>query len=260
MRSTFRDDDLRALRDIGISRLCVSLHATDRRLHNRIMGADAYDRAVALLEKARSMGIQTAISSCLMAVNFEEVPKVIRFAAEAGVAYHSTSLYVATGRGDLGLDIAPDQYREFLEYWRDERRQLEGRVTLGTHHETLYCLVDPEYAKNPMVVGCTAGWSTLRLTETGDVTPCNLMPTVAGNVREQPVAEIWRSSPVMLRLRDRDALQGRCGACEYRYVCGGCRSTALAYTGDLMGEDPRCWYTPPGCRSRAAAAAREAPD
>ena len=242
------DDQLRALATMNLSRLCVSLHAADKVTHNSIMREDAFDSAVNLLQRARAMGVRTGITTCLMSINYAQVKSIIKLAEELGCTFHSTSLYVATGRGPIDLDLSVDKYREFFEFWRDERRRLAGRVELATHHETLYCLVDPDYGKNPFVIGCTAGWSTMRLTETGDVTPCNLMPLVAGNIRTQSMAEIWRSSPVMLGLRDRERLKGRCGRCEYRHVCGGCRSTALAYSGDVLAEDPRCWYSPTACQ------------
>jgi radical SAM protein with 4Fe4S-binding SPASM domain len=39
-------------------------------------------------------------------------------------------------------------------------------------------------------------------------------------------------------------LKGRCGICEYREICGGCRTRAEYYTGDLFESDPACNYIP----------------
>jgi radical SAM protein with 4Fe4S-binding SPASM domain len=67
---------------------------------------------------------------------------------------------------------------------------------------------------------------------------------VRGNVRAGNLREVYRDDPVFTRLRDPDALHGRCGRCRYRAVCGGSRSRAFAASGDFLGEDPLCAYDP----------------
>lgn len=233
------------LSGINITRLTVSLHSTQEALHDQIVGVPGtYKKALRVLEMAKELGITTAISTTLMNLNFEQIDGIIHLALEVGASYHSTSLFVAVGRGTLGYDLTSEQYRSFFERWKKWREDFEGHLILSTHHETLYCLVDPTYGQNPAVVGCTAGWSSLRITSTGDVTPCNLLPISIGNIRETSIDDLWTKSPILRQLRNRNSLEGRCGICEYRHVCGGCRSTAFAYYGNLMGEDPRCWHQP----------------
>ncbi len=78
----------------------------------------------------------------------------------------------------------------------------------------------------------------------GTVHPSGFLPLAAGNVRLRPLAEIYRSSPLFRALRDPDRLEGRCGACEFRSVCGGSRSRAFAATGDPLASEPWCPYEP----------------
>ncbi|GGN72842.1 hypothetical protein GCM10010112_41620 [Actinoplanes lobatus] len=66
----------------------------------------------------------------------------------------------------------------------------------------------------------------------------------AGNVRDQPLTDIYRSSSLFTALRDPDRLGGRCGVCEFRTVCGGSRARAYATTGDVFAEEPTCSYRP----------------
>ena len=63
-------------------------------------------------------------------------------------------------------------------------------------------------------------------------------------MRETPIHEIYRKAPGLLGLREMDKLEGRCGACEYRWVCGGSRARAFAATGNPMASDPLCVYEP----------------
>jgi radical SAM protein with 4Fe4S-binding SPASM domain len=94
--------------------------------------------------------------------------------------------------------------------------------------------------------GCMAGTQYCRITPQGDVTPCPYMTVVAGNVRDQGFGEIWRTSPVLEELRDPMRLKGRCGRCEFKELCGGCRCRAHAAHGDYLEEDPACRYQPTG--------------
>jgi radical SAM protein with 4Fe4S-binding SPASM domain len=76
--------------------------------------------------------------------------------------------------------------------------------------------------------GCTSGF----------------LPESAGNVRERDPVDIYRNSRLFEQLRDRDGLEGKCGVCPFRNVCGDSRSRAYAYTGNPLASDPLCPYVP----------------
>ncbi len=80
----------------------------------------------------------------------------------------------------------------------------------------------------------------------GEVFPSGFLPLRAGSILETPLAEIYRDAPIFRALRDTDQLRGKCGACEYRQVCGGSRARAYAITGDPLAEEPCCTYQPRG--------------
>jgi radical SAM protein with 4Fe4S-binding SPASM domain len=92
---------------------------------------------------------------------------------------------------------------------------------------------------------CPCGTQYCRITPDGKVTPCPYLPEVAGDLRTDTFAAVWRTSPLFRRLRD-GALGGKCGVCEYRKLCGGCRARAFALTGDVLASDPSCAYEPTG--------------
>jgi len=95
-----------------------------------------------------------------------------------------------------------------------------------------------------MTKGCLAGTGVCFISHEGEVFPCGYLPALAGDLRKQSFADIWTSSIVFNKLREDDHLKGKCGCCEFRHVCMGCRARAFAATGDFLAEEPFCVYTP----------------
>ena len=95
-----------------------------------------------------------------------------------------------------------------------------------------------------MTKGCLAGQAVCFVSHTGEVFPCGYLPVSSGNVKETPLPEIWRRSPVFANLRDDSKLEGKCGCCEFSKVCMGCRARAFGYTSNYLAEEPNCSYTP----------------
>jgi AdoMet-dependent heme synthase len=97
---------------------------------------------------------------------------------------------------------------------------------------------------NAMTKGCLAGTGVCFISHEGEVFPCGYLPAIACDLRKQSFAEIWNESDVFAQLRDDDNLKGKCGCCEFRHVCMGCRARAYAATGDFLAEEPFCVYEP----------------
>src|SRR5262249_39369118 len=92
---------------------------------------------------------------------------------------------------------------------------------------------------------CPCGVEYCRITPDGKLTPCPYNPTAAGDLRSESFASVWQASRLFAALRNPE-LSGKCGRCEYRNVCGGCRARALAEQGDVLASDPACAYQPTG--------------
>ncbi len=122
------------------------------------------------------------------------------------------------------------------------------RATLDTPASTLPPLAGAGYRYADGLArpakGVNDGNGFCFISHTGDVCPSGFLPVPAGNVREQPLADIYRNSTLFRELRDVNALKGKCGDCEYRHICGGSRSRAYAISGDPLAEDPSCVYQP----------------
>jgi radical SAM protein with 4Fe4S-binding SPASM domain len=97
---------------------------------------------------------------------------------------------------------------------------------------------------NAMTKGCLAGTGVCFISHQGEVYPCGYLPVLAGDLRRQSFAEIWENAAVFEALRDTNNLKGKCGYCEFRNICMGCRARAYAATGDYLEEEPFCVYEP----------------
>ena len=106
-----------------------------------------------------------------------------------------------------------------------------------------------------MTKGCLAGTAVCFISHQGEVYPCGYLPALAGDLKKQSFADIWENSFVFNQLRDVNNLNGKCGCCEFRNVCMGCRARAYAATGNYLDEEPFCVYQPgarnPGARRSA---------
>jgi radical SAM protein with 4Fe4S-binding SPASM domain len=103
-----------------------------------------------------------------------------------------------------------------------------------------------------MGFGVRDGNGVIFVSHKGEVYPAGFLPApFLGNVREKPLSDIYRTSPLLLELRDMDRVTGKCGCCEFRWICGGSRARAYAVTGNYLAEEPLCVYNLNGDRPPA---------
>lgn len=95
-----------------------------------------------------------------------------------------------------------------------------------------------------MTKGCLAGTGVVFVSHRGEIFPCGYLPLEAGNIRQAPFDAIWQGSPLFAELRDPGLLEGKCGLCEFKIVCSGCRARAYGMSGNFLGEEPFCTYEP----------------
>lgn len=129
------------------------------------------------------------------------------------------------------------------------RQQHGGNVQTGGHpgghpHGNGHPHGKGRHAMNAMTKGCLAGTGVTFVSHRGEVFPCGYLPIEAGNIRQQPFQEVWEDSPVFADLRNVDLLGGKCGPCEFKRICSGCRARAFGTNGDYLGEEPFCTYIP----------------
>jgi radical SAM protein with 4Fe4S-binding SPASM domain len=118
-----------------------------------------------------------------------------------------------------------------------QRRKAEGQD--GAMHEAALEVIQRQ-------AGINDGKGFVFVSHTGEIYPSGFLPLAAGNVRRDSLTAVYRESPLFRTLRNADNLQGKCGECEYRNLCGGSRSRSYALTGNFLAEEPRCVYEPKG--------------
>jgi radical SAM protein with 4Fe4S-binding SPASM domain len=240
----------RKLKDKGVSGVSISLDSTRPEVHDGIRQKNgSWDRAVKAIEICKQADLSVQINTVVTNSNYSEIPELIQFARILGVKVFSPFFLVCTGKGEELTDISPDQYEELLSLitrLQEDRTGMMIRTRCAPTFRRILYQRNPESSLLKLDAGkCMAGTSYCRITPEGKVTSCPYMQRVAGNVREKGFYEIWQNSEEFASLRN-PSLKGKCKACEFQLVCGGCRARAFAAHGNLMDEDPWCVHVPDG--------------
>jgi radical SAM protein with 4Fe4S-binding SPASM domain len=241
------DEVVARMIECGVQGVAISIDSLEPAKHNRFRGGpNAWEYSVRALDICRANGLQVLVQTTVMELNYAEIPQMLAFAHEKGAWSLNLYFLVQTGRGQQMNDLSPERTEAMLSNlvdWQDRYRPMLVRSKCAPQFKQI------AYEKGSGGLesgGCMAGTQYCRITPQGDVTPCPYMTVVAGNVRDQGFGEIWRTSPVLEALRDLARLKGRCGRCEFKELCGGCRCRAHAAYGDYLEEDPACRYQPTG--------------
>ncbi len=255
------------IRDSGIVRIAVSLDGATAQVHNKLRQLEgSFERALEGIKHLRRKDLSVQINITLTKHNAGQLEKVYELAKSVGAVAVHIFMLVPVGCGQVLAEtdmLSPQQYEQkMLEICQlDGRGELQMKVTCGPHYERiirqqgLYQERKKSSHKSSSVPGrtghggpsrgCLAGLGVLFVGHQGDVFPCGYLPINCGNVLEQKLAEIWYGNKELARMRDSSILEGKCGVCGYREVCGGCRARAYAATGNYMAEEPFCAYIPP---------------
>jgi radical SAM protein with 4Fe4S-binding SPASM domain len=254
----------RRLHEEGVARVSVSLDGATAAVHDhmrRIPGA--FERALTGIRHLREQQVPFQINVTLTQQNARQLPEVYDLARALGAAALHIFMLVPVGCGQVLAQtdmLAAEQYEQILReiYTLEGRGEMQIKVTCGPHYErvkrqlvgSVPAGASPETPRgvttnaHPPSKGCLAGLGVLFVSHCGDVYPCGYLPVHCGNILEQNLIDIWDGSPDLARMRDAGALEGKCGRCEYRQVCGGCRARAYGITGNYLGEEPFCAYQP----------------
>jgi AdoMet-dependent heme synthase len=275
--------NLERLKQAGCKAISLSLDGSTATIHDSFRGVDgSYDWTVDGWKIARQIGLKLQVNTTVTRYNLFDLPDIFARVRELGVMTWSVFFLVPMGRALVEDEIHPLDYEAVLNFLYDASKYVGLKTTEGHHYKRVVLQrsylethgLDPRahmqlngtydrlrealdvhiqsippaeqdqdrMRRTPMHINAGDGFVFVSLF--GEVFPSGYLPVSAGNVRKNSLTDIYQNSELFLRLRNKEMLKGRCGECEYRYVCGGSRSRAYAVTGDYLAEEPFCAYQP----------------
>jgi radical SAM protein len=255
------------LKESGLARLAVSLDGPTAEIHDafrRVPGS--FQWTMDAVRWAREIELPVQINTTITRHNFHQIYDVIRLLESLDITLWSVFFLVPTGRGqDIGL-LSDEEFEQvFAILHQTSKRALFDIKSTEAQHYRRYLLQRRTEARRQhpgsggrlpeilppaagdgigRAMGINDGKGFVFISHRGEVFPSGFLPLSGGNIRQQSLATIYRESPLFRALRDSANLEGKCGVCEYREVCGGSRARAYAETGNPFAEEPCCVYQP----------------
>jgi radical SAM protein with 4Fe4S-binding SPASM domain len=240
-------------------------------INDQLRGKGSYKKALAAIEKLSKGKILNGLACAITKINYQHLDHV----AELAEKYHANFVWynhlVPSGRAKSSNDLAPtpEELESTLNHIWDITEKYRGKFEVHVHAPHFARIVKQripedkfkEWYEKEFHGKCTyfAFGGYLSVTENGDLIPCfytDLTPSepmMLGNIRDKSLNKAWgeiQKSTYFNKFQDRKVLKGKCGVCEYREICGGCRNRAYALTGDITGEDSACAYIPMALRKK----------
>jgi AdoMet-dependent heme synthase len=231
----------RSLADVGVQSVQVSVEGP-RAEHDNVRGTGSFESAVDGMRALRAAGLEVTLAFTLTADNLSSLPRVARIARAHADRFH-VARHVPIGRGTThgARALTPEELHRALN-WLNRRRRMWKRSgpDIPMRDPLWKALLAREAGCETCVSGCSIGYNGICVDADASVYPCRRLPVLLGNALQTPLGDVWKH-PALERLRDRDSLEGRCGRCSIRWVCGGCRAVAAALLGYPLAEDPQCF-------------------
>ena len=254
------------LKDAGLARLAISLDGSVPELHDKFRQVEgSYECTLNAVRWAREIGLPVQINTTITRHNLHDLDNMIALMERLDVVLWSVFFLVPTGRGSSIDLISAEEFEQVFEklYQTAQRVSFDIKSTEAQHYRRFLLQKRVEDRKpgsgkkllpflgvsTPDGIGrapkgINDGKGFVFVSHRGEVYPSGFLPISGGNVRKHSLAEIYRNSPLFKDLRDASKLEGKCGRCEFRDICGGSRARAYALTGNAFAEEPCCIYEP----------------
>jgi radical SAM protein with 4Fe4S-binding SPASM domain len=204
---------------------------------------------------ARREGLPVQVNTMVTAQTIDDIPAIYEVVSDLGITRWALFFLIATGRGQALEEVTPARAEQFLNWlWKLVAEAPFPIKTTEAHHYRRIAYLkmraagmdDDQILKTPTgrSFGIRDGNGIVFVSHTGEVYPSGFLPQSAGNVRQKSLVELYQHSDLFGSLRDPNRLQGKCGRCEFRAICGGSRARALVSEGDPLAYDPLCPYVP----------------
>ncbi|MGB7587545.1 MAG: TIGR04053 family radical SAM/SPASM domain-containing protein [Solirubrobacterales bacterium] len=245
-------------RAAGVRRVAFSIDASDAALHDRFRGfRGSFSRTMEGVEAATEAGLPIQVNTTVCELNAGAMEQMIPLLERLSVVQWSVFFLVPVGRGRRLAMLSAAGHERLITRLDELSPELpfDLKITAAPQHRRIASrrsgggeLAGAGYRfadglRRP-AKGVNDGRGFMFVSHRGDVMPSGFLPLAAGNVRRESAVRIYRESQLFRELRDPQALEGKCGRCEFREVCGGSRARAYAVTGNHLAADPSCPYEP----------------
>ncbi len=249
-------DVLRAAREAGTQAISLSIDGSTAERHDTFRRvAGTFDATLRAARDARAAGIAVQVNTLVTDDTALDLPAIAALLPALDIMRWSLFFLIRVGRGGALREISPAGSERLFRWLLDLERTapFQVKTTEAMHYRRVAVrrmesagLDADAIAKTPVGrgFGVRDGNGIMFIAHDGAVHPSGFLPLAAGSVRDTSIVEIYRSAPLFVRLRDRDALKGKCRRCGFRAICGGSRARAYAGTGDPLESDPLCPYEP----------------
>ena len=251
---------VQSMKEAGLDQMAISLDGATAASHDEFRRVEGtFERAMMGARWARELGLPLQVNTVLGAWNVNEFDAISALVQSLGIVFWEVFFLVPTGRGTELQGVTPDQMEMLFGklYDLSQHANFIVKITEGQHFRRYVAQRTggaparhgaPGHPSPRLMIGphaVNAGRGFCFVDHLGGVFPSGFLTVECGNIRKQPLADIYRNSPVFKELRTSSLLKGRCGRCEFRDLCsGGSRARAYAMTGDYLAEDPWCGYQP----------------
>lgn len=263
-------------KNVGLSRWGFSLDGPTPEIHDHFRGTPgSFDLTLEKIKYLNELNMPLQINTVISRYNYDHLEQMAKLVKDLKAIMWYIFLLVPTGRGQEDACISPAEHEKVFRWLYDlsKTAPFDIKTTAAQHYRRVVLQqkarehkidgsdiryedsITTDHASmidglKRAPKGVNDGNGFIFISHVGDVLPSGLLPIKVGNVREKPLAEIYRESPVLKELRNPDLYKGKCGVCEYRFVCGGSRSRTYAVTGDYLESEPYCVYIPMAMRGK----------
>jgi radical SAM protein with 4Fe4S-binding SPASM domain len=233
----------------GVKMISLSLDGSTAAVHDGFrMVLGAFDLTMHNMTLAHEGKMPFRINTTVTQHNLADLPNMLKLVTDMHAVEWDVFMLVPTGRGKIQMEITPDQYEETLQLIY--RASLTSHIPIKVTCAPQYSRIIAQYVKGNSENrgygggrGCMAGNGFCFISHVGEVFGCGFLPIKAGDIRQQVFSEIYVGSTLFKQLRDPCMLKGKCGVCNFKVVCGGCRARAFSVSKDFLQEEPFCNYT-----------------
>ncbi len=244
------------LKESGVSSLALSLDGSDAGRHDSFRGVPGtFDLTVAAVRETVALGIPLQINTMVTSATARDLPAIYELLATLGVDRWALFFLIPTGRGRSLSELSPGESERLLTWLCELSESSETPFVIKTteaHHVRRLSYqrmhsrgaTDEAFLRSPFGrgLGVRDGNGIVFVSHVGEIFPSGFLPIACGNIRSSRLTETYRTGEPFRKLRDADALKGKCGRCTYRLICGGSRARAYATTGDPLESDALCLY------------------